>query len=179
MRLTRFAVSTAAALALLAVPAAVAAHADLESSTPEAGASLETAPTDVVLEFSGELTADSGFVVTDADGATVGAGELDLDIADRNVISGTVEITDPGVYTVAWTAVSVDGHTEEGSFEFGVQADASASTGGEDSHDGASESPDTALPPGVSRNRAPLAGLLLVAGAAVLAVRRVLADQAA
>jgi methionine-rich copper-binding protein CopC len=179
LRLSRLAASTIAALALIAVPTVVAAHADLESSTPEAGADLDTAPTEVVLTFSGELDPASTFVVTDADGTTVGEGELDLDVAERNVLSGTVDISEPGVYTVAWTAVSVDGHPEEGSFEFGFQADAAQPTPGDDHHDGGAESPDTAMPSPTGPNPAVLVGLLLVVGAAGLTVRRVLADEVA
>lgn len=179
MRLSRVAASAVAALAVVAVPAVVAAHAELELSSPAAGANLDTAPGDVVLTFSGELGPDSRFVVTDADGTTVGEGELDLDVADRNVISGTVDITDPGVYTVAWTAVSVDGHPEEGSFEFGFQADAAEPAADGVHHDGEAASPDTAMPSPTGPDGAVLAGLLLVVGGASLAVRRALAERAA
>lgn len=179
LRLSRFAASAIAALALIAVPTVVAAHADLESSTPEAGANLDTAPTEVVLTFSGELDPASTFVVTDAEGTTVGEGELDLDVAERNVVSGTVDISEPGVYTVAWTAVSIDGHPEEGSFEFGFQSDAAAPPPSDDHHDGEAESPDTALPAPGGPDLALVAGLLLIVGAASLTVRRVLAVEVA
>ena len=60
-----------------ALPAAAAAHAELESSTPAAGANLDTAPTTVTLTFSEELKPDgSSFTVKDADGHEVGSGEL-------------------------------------------------------------------------------------------------------
>lgn len=150
------------------------AHADLESSTPEAGADVESAPSEVVLTFSGELGPDSAFVVTDAAGGTVGEGGLDLDVAVRNVLSGSVDITQPGIYTVSWSAVSIDGHAEEGSFEFGFQSDAAAAAGAPPDDAG---SPDTAMPasgaPGAP-GALSAAGLALLAAGMVVAGRRAL-----
>ncbi|HET7645766.1 MAG TPA: copper resistance CopC family protein [Candidatus Limnocylindria bacterium] len=170
LRLTRFVAPIASAVVLLTLPAVVAAHAGLESSTPEAGANLDTAPTEVVLTFSGELDPTSAFVVTDADGTSAGAGELDLDVADRNVLSGAVDISQPGVYTVSWTAVSIDGHREDGSFEFGFRTDAAAPAT-DDHHDEAS-SPDTAMAAPGDVSAVSLIGLALLASAATLAGRR-------
>lgn len=179
MRLNRLAVAWAAAIALVAMPAGVAAHADLESSTPEPGANLESAPTEVALTFSGELDPASGFVVTDGGGAAVGEGELDLDVADRNVLRGPVDITEPGTYTVAWTAVSADGHAEEGTFEFGFQADASAAATGGDRGDDAAGSPDTAMPVRTSSGESSVLGVLLLATAIAVALGRTVRERSA
>jgi hypothetical protein len=141
--------ATIAATALLLILVAPAsAHEELVESDPAAGSTLDAPPTEVVLTFSGELTAESGFVVVDDGGAEVGAGELDLDVAERNILRGDVAIAGDGTYTVDWTAVSADGHAEEGTFAFGVGADAA---------------PNTAMPP---PSVAPLAGLALMALAA-------------
>jgi methionine-rich copper-binding protein CopC len=97
-----------------------AAHVDLVSSTPPAGANLEVAPTRVTLTFDGELDpAGSSFTVTDPQGEEVGSGTVDLQVADRNVLDGEVAISEPGVYTVAWSVLGVDGHEIAGSFTFG------------------------------------------------------------
>jgi methionine-rich copper-binding protein CopC len=132
--------------ALGAVPAVALAHVELVSSDPEPGSNLETPPDEVTLTFDGELDPDgSSFTVEDHHGEVVGEGVVDLDVADRNVMAGTVSISEPGVYTVEWTVLGADGH----------------------------ENPDTALPaagPGTTT----LAGLLLVVLAALATVRRVL-----
>ena len=162
MRRTRLIPIAAVAAILLAMPAVVAAHAELVSSDPAPGERLEEAPSEVSITFDGELEPESGFTVTDADGHEVGAGELDLDIAERNVLRGPVTITDPGVYTVTWTAVSDDGHPEEGSFAFGYDADAT----------GPSSAPNTALPSGAGDALVSV-GLALLLLAATTAGRRV------
>ena len=160
---------TLATAALLAIPAVASAHVELISSSPEAGANLDTAPTEVTVTFDDELDPDhSTFTVTDADGNEVGSGEVDLTVADRNVLRGDVSVSDPGVYTVSYTVAGVDGHEIEGTFSFGYNTDAAIPepTGGE--HD---EDPDTALPYG-QPSPLPVVGALLIGLAAVLGVRR-------
>jgi methionine-rich copper-binding protein CopC len=155
--------------ALAAVPAVAAAHAELVSSDPAAGASLDTAPSEVTLTFDDELDPDgSSFTVTDHHGEVVGTGAVDLGVADRNVLRGTVTITEPGVYTVGWTVVGIDGHEIGGAFQFGYATDEEIPAGGGgDGH----ENPDTAL----SAPAAPLVplGLALLCVAALIAIRRV------
>jgi copper resistance protein C len=165
----RLLIAAATAAALLMLPATVLGHVEVTSSSPAAGENLDTAPTEVTVTFDDELDPDkSTFTVTDADGNEVGSGEVDLSVADRNVLSGPVTISDPGVYTVSYTVAGVDGHVVEGTFSFGYNTDDTIPepTGGED-HD----SPDTALP----RRAAPLApmlgGILLALGC-LLAARR-------
>jgi methionine-rich copper-binding protein CopC len=150
---------------LAALPAVAAAHAELESSDPAAGENLDTAPTEVTLTFSEELDPDgSSFTVTDADGHEVGSGEVDLTVADRNVMAGDVTISDPGVYTVEYSVVAADGHESGGTISFGYNADEAIP------ESTSAEPPNTALAgPGM-----PMAALgwLLVALAAVIGVRR-------
>jgi methionine-rich copper-binding protein CopC len=155
-----------AGLALLALPAVAAAHSDIVSSDPQASANLDDPPTEVVVTYDGELNPTSSFTVTDRHDVVVGTGELDLDVAERNVLRGAVEIFEPGVYMVGWTAVSVDGHEETGSFAFGYQADPGAEVDGDEG------TPDTALPALAGPSWPALAGLALVAAAAGLALRR-------
>jgi methionine-rich copper-binding protein CopC len=168
-RTARLPLIALATMALLAIPAAAGAHVEVISSSPEAGENLDTAPTEVTVTFGDELDPDhSTFTVTDADGTEVGSGEVDLTVADRNVMRGDVTITDPGVYTVSYTVAGIDGHEIEGTFSFGYNADEAIPepTGGEPEED-----PDTALPyePG---SPLPLVGLVLLGLAAVLGVRR-------
>jgi len=112
-------------LALAALTAIALCHAELVSASPSAGAVLAAPPADVTLVFDGELVPDgSAFTVTDATGTIVGAGAIDLTVADRNQLRGPVTIAEPGTYTVAWTAVSADGHAEPGELTFEYAAPA-------------------------------------------------------
>jgi methionine-rich copper-binding protein CopC len=163
MRSLLASVSIAALLA--ALPAVAAAHAELESSTPEAGENLDTAPTEVTLTFDDELNPDgSSFSVVDADGHEVGSGEVDLTVADRNVMTGDVTISDPGIYTVEYTVVGDDGHSVSGTISFGYDAD-------ETIPEPTEEAPNTALTR-PSLPLLPLVGWLLLAVAGVVGVRR-------
>jgi copper resistance protein C len=139
-------------------PQVAQAHAEPVSSSPAAGAAVATPPESVTIVFDGELLPDgTGFTVTDHSGRVVGEGELDLTVADRNQLSGLVEINGAGTFTVAWTAVSADGHAEEGSFEFSV-ADAA-------------EPPNTAA--AMPHRQVPTAlGPILLIAALLIGVRR-------
>jgi methionine-rich copper-binding protein CopC len=165
--LARCTLALVAASAWLAAPLAVMGHVELISSSPEAGDNLDTAPTKVTITFDDELDPDlSSFTVIDADGGEVGQGEVDLTVANRNVMTGTVSIADPGVYTVAYTVAGLDGHEIDGTFSFGFNAlrQIPEPTGGE-------EGPDTAMP-APEPPLAQLAGGLLLGLAVLIGVRR-------
>jgi copper resistance protein C len=155
--------------ALLLSPIAVLAHVHLESTSPPDGAELDTPPTEVVLIFDGELDpAESGFTVTDAAGTEVGSGDVDLEVAERNELRGSVTIEAPGEYTVTWSIVAADGHPDEGSYAFTV-------TGGDDVEE---VTPDTALATPRGSSPLVLAGLALLL-VAVRITRRRLAGKPA
>jgi methionine-rich copper-binding protein CopC len=119
----RLAALGAATTIVLAAPALVFGHVHLESTTPEAGDNLDDPPGEVVIEFDGELNPDeSGFTVHGPGEVEVGAGEVDLSVADRNILRGDVTITEPGIYTVEYSVVGQDGHEVAGEFSFGYQA---------------------------------------------------------
>jgi copper resistance protein C len=165
MRIPRHLAATMAALSLTLAPAAVLAHTELTLSDPADGAVLTEAPTEVVLTFSGEIGEDGTFTVTDADGASVGEGGVDLDVADRNILRGDVTITEPGEYTVTYAVAAEDGHPTEGELTFTFDPEGEAST------------PDTAVP--VRGTPAPaIAGLVLVLASGALAVRRIVIGRA-
>jgi copper resistance protein C len=157
------------ALALAAIPAAAAAHVHLVSTTPEGGENLDEPPTEVSIEFDGELDPEvSAFTVTDADGTEVGTGAVDLTVADRNVLIGEVTIDEPGVYTVEWEVTGTDGHTITGSFSFGVDTDEDIPEASEgDGH----EPPNTAMDAPIGPSPLSLLGMALLALAAIATVR--------
>jgi MYXO-CTERM domain-containing protein len=159
MTRTRWIVWLITLAAALALPVTAVAHADLASATPAEGAELDEAPDVVRLAFTEELDPDgSGFVVTDAAGTEVGHGAVDLDVADRNELAGSVAIRDPGRYSVDWSVVSSDGHEASGSYTFGYRTSEASSP------DTRMTSPSTSWPT--------VFGFLLLAMALVAARRR-------
>ena len=158
MRL-RFLLSAATALSLtIGLPMAALAHTELLASTPADGAQLDEPPVEVVLTFEGEIGEASAFTVTDVEGAEVGNGELDLDVADRNVLRGDVTIAEEGAYTVTYSIVGEDGDPIEGELTFAVGDVAPEPT-----------TPNTAtVPPGIDPS---LLGLALVVMAGLFALR--------
>lgn len=156
MRMMRLAIPAAVALLALGPPPISLGHAGLESSIPAVDEELTIPPDEVVLVFDHELSPDgSTFTVTDPGAATVGRGELDLGVPDRNELRGTVDISRPGIYEVAWTAVAADGHREAGEFSFSLAGE------------GAPGSPDTALAPLEASMLAQIGALLVLAGAGI------------
>jgi copper resistance protein C len=165
MRFARHLAAPVAALSLILAPAAVLAHSELTASDPADGAVLTAAPTEVVLTFSGEIGEDAAFTVTDADGASVGEGSVDLDVADRNVLRGDVTIREPGEYTVTYSVTAEDGHPAEGEVTFSFDPEDETST------------PDTAvLAPGTPASA--IAGLVLLLASGAFAVRRIVIGRA-
>jgi copper resistance protein C len=158
----------AAGLLMAAFASAVAAHVELISSSPVAGANLLTIPTEVTITFDDELDPDlSHFEVTDAASVEVGSGEVDLTVADRNVMTGPVTITAPGVYTVSYTVGGVDGHVLAGVFSFGYRATSAipGPAGGEGA--------DTAMTPRRDTSLLVLLGSVLLMASGVIAARRI------
>ena len=171
----RIALPLAVAGVALMAPASVSAHAELVSTSPADGQDLDTAPTEVAIVFDGELDPDgSEFVVNDAGGGQVGEGGVDLDVAERNEMRGAVTITEPGTYTVAWTAVAADGHTESGEFTFSFQADVAAAIAAASAAAAAAgDAPNTATSQPTGTGLAlTLGGLALLVAAGALTLRR-------
>jgi len=167
--LKRSALALSAALGLLGMSALTTAHAGFVSATPAPGSNLQVAPTEVRVTFGAELDPDgSRFTVTDAAGGRVGIGTVDLSVADRNVLAGTVAIGRPGLYTVRWTSLSTDGDGETGTFSFGVRINQAVPT-----TPGGGSSADTSVAPRPTHSWSLLllGALLLLAGAATLARR--------
>lgn len=108
--LTLAGVAGLSASAFLASAGVALAHANLEKADPPAGA-VETLPEQLVLTFSGALDRGSGARLLDVRGVPVDGVSGELDPADRTRIVLTVPPVAPGLYTVAWVAVSAeDGH---------------------------------------------------------------------
>lgn len=117
-----------AAFLVLFSPLAASAHDALVSSSPEAGSTVETLPSELTLTFSAKLITGDGateVVVTDADGNSVtdGAPTVDGAIVTQPLMAEAAA----GEYHVIWKVVSSDGHPTSEEFFFTVTT-GSAST---------------------------------------------------
>lgn len=102
-----------------ATPAA--AHAVLTGSSPAEKSVVDTAPEQVALTFSEDVTLSDGALrVLGPDGDRVDTGTVrDGDTRQSTGLGGGLP---DGTYTVAWQAVSADSHPISGAFTFSVGA---------------------------------------------------------
>lgn len=130
MRTSRWRLAGAlSVVALLAGPALpgtegtrVAAHAALVASSPGAGTIVPDSPTEIRLVFSEPLEAQfTSLDLATGDGTILLEHVGDIDPEDPYaLLVEDVELPD-GVYQLTWRTLStVDGHTAEGFFTFGV-----------------------------------------------------------
>lgn len=132
-----------AALGLSATTAS--AHTDLVSSTPKDGATLDAAPTQIVLTFNEELLEDTVKIVAKSTTGDVGA------LSDVAQASGSkVEVPWPadapgGTYELSYRIVSADGHPVTGSITF-TYPDASSATAAPASPSASASASDVATP---------------------------------
>ena len=113
--------SVLGALLLLDVLTArpASAHASLVTTTPADGARLETAPTEVTLQFSEAVSLGAGYArVLDGGGERVDAG--DADVRDGVVtVPLPADLPEAG-YVVTYRVISADSHPISGAYSFAV-----------------------------------------------------------
>ena len=105
---------------LLAMPAAVAAHAEFDRSTPGDGETVQGSPRVIRAFFSEELADGSEMALVDEAGTTIAEGTIDPANPTRMRIDPPE--LEPGDYEVQWKAFADDGHLETGTFTFTVSA---------------------------------------------------------
>jgi methionine-rich copper-binding protein CopC len=108
--------AVAATVGALAVTAPASAHADLKSSTPASGATVTSAPTEVVLQFVDSPAGHTTITVTGPNGTDATAG-----MTRATGAKATVPLRQQlsnGLYTVAYSTVAADGHPMMGAIEF-------------------------------------------------------------
>ena len=109
-------------LALLWLPQAALAHANLARAVPAPNSVLDAAPDQVVIWFTEPIEPKlSEIRVLDSLGSRVDDGSSFVDPNDATAMSVGLEAIPDGVYIVAWKNVStVDGHRVRGAFVFSV-----------------------------------------------------------
>jgi copper transport protein len=117
-------VAAAAALGLLLLAAGPAsAHAELLSTTPGDGQTVDHAPAEVRLEFSESVSVSLGGVrVFDRAGQRVDRGNSSHGASRRDVRVGLRSGLDDGTYIVTWRVISADSHPVHGGFVFSIGA---------------------------------------------------------
>jgi copper transport protein len=113
--------SVIAGLALAASPGHASAHAGLESSIPAASATLEDAPSDIVLDFDEPIEVSIATIeLFDGDAQRVVIGEPEASRGDDSVVVASLPDLDDGIYAVVWRVGSSDGHIVDGAFSFRI-----------------------------------------------------------
>lgn len=137
MQLTQRATRSAVGLLALLVGMMVAlipfaatsasAHDQLVSSNPESGQTLEAAPSEATLEFSGQIAELGSEVALMRDGEAVELpGSLQF---DGTKITVPLPELEQGTYELNWRVVSSDGHPIAGTIPFKI-GDSGADAGG-------------------------------------------------
>jgi copper transport protein len=108
-------------LAMVPSPGRVAAHAGLETSIPAASATLEEAPSDIVLDFDEPVEAQIASIeLFDSSADLVIIGEPQASQGDDSIVLARLPRLDDGMYAVVWRVPSVDGHIVDGAFSFRI-----------------------------------------------------------
>lgn len=103
----------------MAFAESAAAHADVVSTTPASSSRLDSAPGMAVVEFDSRLmNMGSAMVVRDDNARTISVGQPVID--GRRISIALDRDAGPGRYTVAFRAVSEDGHTVTSSYTYVV-----------------------------------------------------------
>jgi copper resistance protein C len=110
--------TVAGACALLAFPAAAAAHTGIDRTTPRAGSTVSRSLTVVKVEFEGRIS-DATLVVR-RNGSKVSSGDGTL--ADRNrQVRARLRTTRSGRHTATVRWLSSDGHVLSKTWSFRVR----------------------------------------------------------
>ena len=105
-----------------AVTSSAFAHAKLQSSDPEAGSTLDTAPKQVRLKFNEALEpAFSKIKVTGPQNNEIAVTGTTVDKADPTVMTAPLPALSSGEYHIQWTAMTHDGHKVKGDVAFKVK----------------------------------------------------------
>ena len=98
------------------------AHAYPKTATPAAGSTVQTAPSEVAIEFDDELEPKfSSMLVENAKGVRVDDGHSHVTSDDPKHLAVGVKSLVAGTYKVVWHATDTDTHKTQGSYSFTVK----------------------------------------------------------
>jgi len=96
------------------------AHANVARADPAVNSRIDFRPQRVTIWFTEPIAPDfSSIEVLDRSGARVDLGDSASNAADPTQLTVSLDVIEPGAYTVAWRNVStVDGHSLQGAYVF-------------------------------------------------------------
>ncbi len=147
----------------MALASQASAHASLISSTPDDGATITQAPTQLELTFDENIRQPSTIIVIAPDRKHVENGPTQ--ILNATVTQPLDEITTAGRYTMAYRVISADGHPVSGQLTFTYAPPGTTATAAASAAPGQSSSGQGAL----SGHGAHLVGLGILVAAALIA----------
>jgi methionine-rich copper-binding protein CopC len=107
-------------LALLVSAGGVSAHSFPREQNPAAGATLTSAPSEVVIKFDAQIEkVFAKLDVLDSSGNNAVVGQP-IYGSDGSTLSAKLAPLKPGTYTVKWAVVGADTHRTQGSYTFTV-----------------------------------------------------------
>ena len=112
-------------LSLLSMPSS-SAHVEIVSSFPEKFANVNPIPTQVWIEFSGQLQTVDGEAVNSLeviDSTGIAVNFDDLIIEGAKIMTKISGQSAPGAFTVKYRVVGDDGHVIEGDYTFNASPD--------------------------------------------------------
>lgn len=170
-------VASIAASAMLTVAGVVGmagpawAHDSIVHSNPAQDSAVDKMPERLTLEFSGEPRPGFNTVALSSQGNVLFSGEPQINGRTLTVDLPSDLQAKPGDYTVGYQITSSDGHATRGSFGFSLTG-----AGGEQASGGAAQSADDSQKGegnnGVLTWALGLAGIVVIAGVLVVAIRR-------
>ena len=116
---------TVGLLALLSIPSS-SAHVEIVSSFPERFANVNPIPTQVWIEFSGQLQTLDGEAVNSLeviDSTGIAVNFDDPIIEGAKIMTKISGQSAPGAFTVKYRVVGDDGHVIEGDYTFNASPD--------------------------------------------------------
>jgi methionine-rich copper-binding protein CopC len=121
MSIKRLLILTTFALASVATTSAFA-HAKLQSSDPQTGSTLATAPKQIRLKFNEALEpAFSKIKLTGPQNNEIPVTATTVDKADPTVMTAPLPTLAAGEYHIGWSTMTHDGHKAKGEVTFKVK----------------------------------------------------------
>lgn len=139
----------AAWTALLLFPGLALAHAEIKSTSPKDKSTVTQPVTEISATYTDDLRSHSRLKVTDAAGTTVATGAVDPD-NDRRIVAQPSRPLAAGTFTVASTAIAIDGHIERQRWSFTVNVPPSPTPSPTPVATDSSSAPSTAAPTATS-----------------------------
>ena len=174
------ALATAALSVVVTAPVATA-HAELESTTPKQGSTVQRLPQQVTLTFSEPIRTPAFVEVTAPGSANVASG--DVQVRDDVLTQQLGDAAGGGAYSLSYRVTSADGHPISGTVRFTVAGGAGGgnASGGDEQSTPAPTADSTEGAGGTGQNSTPAAPaeesgglgttqLVLLLGALVLGI---------